>query len=119
MNRARAFVAVALLLLFFGFSFNAYACLIPLYGGASTGKGSDCSAPDEQSARQFCDAFKTLAVHTPPDLEPASDSPAFCPQHAASLSQLLNLPTRSMVSSDHGGDRAPQDLRVKSSVLRL
>lgn len=116
MHRARAFVAVALLLLLFGFSFNAYACLIPVY---VMGKGSDCSAPEEQSARQFCDAFKTLGVHTPPDPQPASDSPGFCPQHAASLSLLLNLPTGSMVSSDHGGDRAPQDPRVKSSVLRL
>ena len=35
MRRARAFLALALVLLLLGFSFNAYACIVPLYGGAN------------------------------------------------------------------------------------
>ncbi len=119
MRRARASLALALLLLLLAFSFNAYACLVPLYGGASAAKGSDCSAPGEQSARQFCDTFKTLGVQTLQNLEPASDTLAFCPEDATSQWLLLNLPAHSMVVSAPGGDRATQDLCVKSSVLRL
>ena len=119
MRRARASLALALLVLLLAFSFNAYACLVPLYGGASAAKGSDCSAPGEQSARQFCDTFKTLGVQTLQNLEPASDTLAFCPEDATSQWWLLNLPAHSMVVSAPGGDRATQDLCVKSSVLRL
>lgn len=119
MGRTRPFLALVLLLLLLGFSFNAYACVVPLYGGASAAKGSDCSAPGEQSARQFCETFKTFGVQSVPDLQPAIDSLAFCPEETASLRLLLSLPTHSMVASGHGGDRAPQDLPVKSSVLRL
>lgn len=58
----RAFV-VTLVLLFTALSVNAYACLVPVYSGTM---GSDCSTPDEQQARQFCDAFKALLVQTAP-----------------------------------------------------
>ncbi len=119
MRRAHAFLGLALVLLLLGFSFNAYACLVPLYGGASAAKGSDCSAPEEQSARQFCDTFKTFGVHTLPDLQPATDTLAFCPENTASLSLLLNLHAPGIPAAGYLGDGSPQDLLVKSSVLRL
>ncbi len=118
MRRTRAFLALLLLLLLLGFSFNAYACLVPLYGGAGAAKGSDCSAPGEQSARQFCDTFKTLGVHTPADL-PLEIELEFCPENIASLSLLLNLPGTGNLAVGILEDGPLQDLLVKSLVLRL
>ncbi len=119
MRRARAFLALVLILLLQGFSFNAYACLVPLYGGASAAKGSDCSAPEEQSARQFCDTFKTLGMQSLPDLQPASDSLAFCPEDTTSFALLLSVPAPGIPAAGYLGDGSPLDLLVKSSVLRL
>src|SRR5438105_3506945 len=58
---------------YFLLAFNAYACLIPLYGGVQVATGSDCSMPQEQPARQHCDAFKTVGVQTVSSIQPLSD----------------------------------------------
>jgi hypothetical protein len=55
-------IAVVLTVIYLLLSFNAYACLVPLYGGMKVQQGSDCSMPQEQAARQHCDTFKTLGV---------------------------------------------------------
>lgn len=46
------------------FSFNAYACLVPLSGTTDGSMANGCSTPIEQPARQLCDAFKTLGVES-------------------------------------------------------
>jgi hypothetical protein len=51
------------LLLFFALSFNAYACLIPIYGSVPMTAGPTCPAEDEQTSWQFCDTFKTLGFN--------------------------------------------------------
>ncbi len=120
MRRARAFLAVALVLLLLGFSVNAYACLLPLFGAAGMMR-SGCMDPGEKSARQFCDAFKTLAVRSLPstDLDSDVDCQTFCPEDSGSLFLPLNFPARDVLASVHGEDTPPQDLHIKSSVLRL
>ncbi len=58
---SRRFTALLLILVFFLFSLNAYACLVPVFGPESmTGSGMNCSLPHEQSAKDFCDGFKHL-----------------------------------------------------------
>ncbi len=118
MRRARAFLALVLILLLQGFSFNAYACLLPLFGAPGMMQ-SGCMDPGEESARQFCDTFKTLGMQSLPDLQPASDSLAFCPEDTTSFALLLSVPAPGIPAADHLGDGSPQDLLVKSSVLRL
>lgn len=61
MKRA-SHIAVSLAVIYLLLSFNAYACLIPLYGGIKAEQGTDCSMPQEKAARQHCDTFKTLGV---------------------------------------------------------
>ncbi len=51
-------LTLSVLILFCDFTFNAYACLFPVYPAPSMGNG--CSAPGEEPIRQFCDTFKTL-----------------------------------------------------------
>ncbi len=120
MRRARTFLAVALVLLLLGFSVNAYACLLPLFGAAGMMQ-SGCMDPGEESARQFCDAFKTLAVRSLPstDLDSDVDCQTICPEDSGSLCLLLTLPTRDVLAPVHIEDTPPQDLHVKSFVLRL
>jgi hypothetical protein len=67
-------LAAALAVVYFFLAFNAYACLIPLYGGIQVTKGSDCSMPEEQPARQHCDAYRTLGVQTMSSVQPLPDS---------------------------------------------
>ena len=55
---------------YFLLSFNAYACLVPLYGSVEVMNGRDCSMPQEEPARQQCDAFKTLGIQGVPSLLP-------------------------------------------------
>ena len=52
-------LSISLVALLFGLTFNAYACLIPLYSAEQTPMG--CGSPD-QPARDYCDVFKTFSI---------------------------------------------------------
>jgi len=119
MRRTGVFLAGFLVLLFLGLSFNAYACLVPLYGAADATMGSGCSSPEEQPARQFCDAFKTLGVQAGAEHQPAIDCQTLCPEDTASMSSLFRLTNEGGRGYDHPADGPPQDLLLKTSVLRL
>ncbi|MGH7228232.1 MAG: hypothetical protein ACREIH_03365 [Nitrospiraceae bacterium] len=119
MRNARLLLAGTLVLLFLGLSFNAYACLVPLYGAADAMMGSDCSSPEEQPARQFCDAFKTLGVQSITELQQAIDCQLFCPEDIAWSSLLFQLAAHSNRLSEHPGDGPPQDILLKTAVLRI
>jgi hypothetical protein len=67
-------IAVTLAVVYLLLSFNAYACLIPLYGGVQAATGSDCAMPQEQPVRDACDAFKALGVQALSSGQPLSDS---------------------------------------------
>ncbi len=75
---SRRFTAIVLVLVFFLFSLNAYACLIPVFGPeAMTGSGMTCTLPHEQSAKHFCDGFKHL-IHAWESDDPGASSLKFC-----------------------------------------
>lgn len=61
---SRTSLASLLAILFLLFSVNAFACLVPIYGGAHAMEGSNCAQPGEESAKQFCDHFKKLIVQS-------------------------------------------------------
>lgn len=119
MRRARGFLVGFLVLLFLGLSFNAYACLVPLFGVADMAMGNGCSDPEEQPVRQFCDAFKTLGVQPPTELHLALDCQALCPEDITSLSVLFSLTAQSSRAYAHPEDSSSQNLLVKTIVLRL
>ena len=82
-------IAVTLAVVYLLLSFNAYACLLPMSGGAVMEKGSDCAKPQEQPARQQCDAFKTLSVQTVPPFQPMPDTHAQGWAHDLTLTSIL------------------------------
>ena len=118
MHRARIYLAVILVLLFLGLSFNAYACLVPLFGVAGVTMGSGCSDPEEQPVRQFCDAFKALGVQASPQSQSAIDCQTVCPEDTASLLLMSDLTVQGR-AHDHPADSPPQDVLLKTAVLRL
>ncbi len=119
MSRARTSLVSALILLFVGLSFNAYACLLPVNGVTAAAMGNGCSTPDEQPVYQFCDTFKTLSVQSAPELYPPIDCQTVGSEGISSLSPLMILTSHSSRLSDHPADGPPQDLLLKISVLRI
>lgn len=119
MHCGRVALAGLLFLLFFGLSFNAYACLVPIYGTADAMRATDCSSPQEEPARQFCDAFKTLSVQSAGELHQNSDCQTICSEDTASLSPLVILTSHSSRLYDHPADGPPPDILLKTAVLRI
>lgn len=118
MKRAPA-IAVLAAALYFLLSFNAYACLVPLYGGMEVAPGSDCTMPQEQPARQHCDAFKSLSVQTTPQALQAVDLST----HAVVAVEPLAV--QSFLSPPHlsarlwGASLPIDDVLALTAVLRL
>jgi hypothetical protein len=119
MRRIRILLAVTLVLLFLGLSFNAYACLLPLNGASASAMGNGCPSQEEQPARQLCDSFTTLGVQASPQADPASNYQTVCHEDTASLFHLLSLSVSSSRAYDCFTDAVPENLLVKTSVLRL
>jgi hypothetical protein len=106
-----------LVLLLQAFSFNAYACLLPLSPTESADM-RDCPSSQEQASRQVCDAFKTMGVPASPELNPAFDSQALCPEGALSVALTVPFPALIRSVADHP-TVPPQEVLVNTIVLRL
>ena len=74
-HRPKGVLACTLVIFLLAFSFNAYACLLPLSGITDASMANGCSPPMEQPTRQLCDAFKTLGI------ESSSQSVSFLSDH--------------------------------------
>lgn len=119
MSYGRALLGATLVILLLAFSLNAYACLVPIYGGVMTEAGSDCSSPDEQPARQFCDHFKTLGVQAAPDFPSPIDGAAVIPEQPLSSASLCSLQAKRLVLLHWTNDPLPRGPHDTSMVLRL
>ena len=118
MKRA-PYIAATLVVIYFLLAFNAYACLIPLYGGVQAATGSDCTMPQEQPARQQCDAFKALSVQATSPVLQAVDLSAHAvvamePQALRTFLSPLNLSAQPWNASP-----PTEDILALTSVLRL
>ncbi len=63
-HHSRSFLAVTIVVFLLAFSFNAYACVLPLSDISDASMANGCSTPVEQPSRQLCDAFKILGVES-------------------------------------------------------
>jgi len=118
MGCARRVLILVLILLFFGLSFNAYACLVPLFDVTGSSMKNGCATPHEEPVRQFCDAFKLLCVHNSSDLQTDFNCDAVCPGEPASV-QLLNVHATNHLAYDHPEHAPPRDVLLTTSVLRI
>ena len=105
-------LVLALVVLFFASSLNAYACFLPMNGTAGMG----CSTSDEQ---QYCDTFKTLGLESADKFPLHSDCQAIRSEDTVSLPLLLNLISHRNLLSDHLTVALSKDLLLQISVLRI
>ena len=115
---AKGLTATGLMVIYSLLSFNAYACLVPLYGGQAD-QYSDCSMPQERAAQQYCDDFKSLAVQSVSSLQPQGHVVAL---QAADVG--FSPPVQEWLSSRNlftRGGHPPfaQDPLALTSVLRI
>ena len=115
---AKGLTATGLMVVYFLLSFNAYACLVPLYGSKAD-QYSDCSMPQEQPAQQYCDDFKSLAVQSVSSPQPHGDAVAL---QAAAVG--FSPPVQEWLSSRNlftrgGPPPFAQDSLALTSVLRI
>ena len=105
--------------LFLAFSFNAYACVVPVYNNIPITQGSDCTMPGEEPVSQFCDGFKSLMVQSGADISSSGltnlaligNMSSLFPD-AVTTCQFLPIPAR-------GSFAPPKDIHVLISVFRI
>ena len=119
LSNARRFLPIFLIVAFFVLSFNAYACLVPLFGTTASGMGNGCSEHDEQPVRQFCDAFMTLSVQSAGEFHQSLDYQSVSAEDTASISLLQSVTLLVSHLYDHPAESPPQDLLLKISVFRI
>ena len=118
MPRFRKPLVITLILLFFALSFNAYACLFPISGMASTSMENGCPDTQDQPSRQICDSFKSLGIQAPPTSNQI-------PFEISALDFLAAMPLFFQDMSDRNHWRSPSidNLRRQTSsetiVLRI
>ena len=116
----RSFLAATIVVFLVAFSFNAYACLLPLSGTSDASMANGCSTPVEQPSRQLCDAFKILGVESH-----AQSSTLLVDHHWSADHTLPTLPTVSprivQISSSYGAleSSSPPHQSLASTVLRI
>jgi hypothetical protein len=119
MRRMRVIFAGALVLLLLIFSFNAYACLLPLFGVPQAAMGGSCADPQDQPVRQFCDTFTTLGLHAASDFHLSVDVQVVSPTEAAPLTSLISFSLRTPSIQGYPAQRPPQDALIRTTVLRI
>ena len=112
-------VALFLITLFLAFSFNAYACLVPIYGGMKVTQGSDCNKPGEEPASQFCDGFKSLAVQSSSDIPSGGTPYVALDVNGPSLTSLYVTTSQFFPIPAQGQVVPPRDTLVLISVFRI
>ncbi len=119
MSVSRISLASLLAILLLLFSINAFACLVPIYGGASAMEGSNCAQPGEESAKRFCDHFKKLLVQSTQeaDLGLAYD---FTPAWDSLIPMMdLTTSTKPLALPAISIHAPPQDILILISVFRI
>lgn len=119
MQRTRVIFIGALVLLLLIFSFNAYACLLPLFGVPQAAMGGGCADQQDQPVRQFCDNFTTLGLHAASDFHHSVDAQGVSPADTVPLTWLMSLSTWTPLIQGYPAQRPPQDALVRTTVLRI
>ena len=104
-------VAIVVILLLSLVTFNAYACLVPVFPSPHSMAGN-CSSPQEGQGPQFCDLFKAFSVEATATSDGGQE---------AKLNWRVLAPLRMHAFSAEASDvRSPsRELFLKLAVLRI
>jgi hypothetical protein len=111
-------LTVFLICLFVSLSFNAYACLIPIFGPLQTTAEADCAKPGQEPVSEFCDGFKTLALQSGADV-PTPTFSLIVAGDNSSLGPPAAQPAEWVSTSQHAELIFPQKRLTLLSVFRI
>jgi hypothetical protein len=119
-THSRSFLAVSIAVFLLAFSFNAYACLLPLSGTTEASMANGCSTPVEQPDRQLCDAFKTLGVESNSQSSSMLVDHHWPTDHAPAALPVVSHQCGRICSSDRTLESSsPPHPSLASTVLRI
>jgi len=119
MSVSRTALASLLAILLLLFSINAFACLVPIYGGAHAMEGSNCAQPGEESAKQFCDHFKNLLVQSTQEADPGVAHDLVPAWDMMIPTMDLTTSTKPLALPAISIHAPPQDILILISVFRI
>lgn len=119
-SHSRSLLAVTIVVFLLAFSFNAYACLLPLSGTSDVSMANGCSTPIEEPVRQLCDAFKTLGVESYSQSVSLLVDHHWPAAHAPATLTVVSHQFHRLRSSDQPFESSsPLHLSLASTVLRI
>lgn len=119
-HHSRSVLAATIVVFLLAFSFNAYACVLPLSGTSDASMANGCSTPIEQPSRQLCDAFKTLGVDSSSQSSLLHLDQHWPVDHAlAALPVALHQFERICYSAQTLESSSPPHPSLASTVLRI
>ncbi|MCP9447734.1 MAG: hypothetical protein NNA22_09215 [Nitrospira sp.] len=119
-SSSRSFLAAMIAVLLLVFSFNAYACVLPLAGTTDASMANGCSTPMEQPARPLCDAFKTLGVESSPQSSFLHMDHHWSADHVLPTLSTVSPPFRRIFHSYQSlKSSSPPHQSLASTVLRI
>lgn len=117
---SRSFLAVSIAVFLLAFSFNAYACVLPLSWASDASMANGCSTPTKQPARQLCDAFKTMGVESHAQSSTLLVDHHWQVDHALVVhSVMTHSADRLCVSDQPFESSSPPHPSLASTVLRI
>lgn len=119
MRSSSNFLPVLLIGLFLAFSFNAYACVVPVFTKMPVTSGSDCNKPGKEPVTQFCDGFKTLAVQSGADASSAHPSNVVLTGNLFAVYSNPVITSQFLFTARSADLSPPRDIHVLNSVFRI
>lgn len=119
-HHPHALLAATIVVFLLAFSFNAYACVLPLSGTSEAAMANGCSTPNEQPVRQLCDAFKTLGVESHSQSSSLLMDHHWPADHALAALPVVSYQFERICSSDQPFESSsPPHPSLASTVLRI
>lgn len=113
-------LAVSIVVFLLAFSFNAYACLLPLSGKTDASMANGCSTPVEEPSRQLCDAFKVLGVESNSQSSSLLVDHHWLADHTPAVFPVVSQQFEPIFSSDQPFESSsPPHPSLASTVLRI
>jgi hypothetical protein len=117
---SQSILAVTIAVFLLAFSFNAYACLLPLSGTTDVSMANGCGTPGEQPPRQLCDAFKTLGVESYTQSTSLLVDHHLVADHTPTVLPVLSHKFEPIYTSDQPFESSsPPHLSLSITVLRI
>ncbi len=105
------------LVLFIALTFNAYACLVPIFFPMAP--GSNCADTQQEMQWQFCDTFKTLGFNGVSTDTPRADVTHLQAAEPVVVAAPASLGAHVRVNSFRAASPPVEDQLLKTAVLRI